>query len=315
MQFMNNTSANQVLGNESLVGDMKGPVFPPGTRDNTPGNNANGNQNESGDGDFSKLNPGSVYKGQTILDILFVTEQYIIFTTVAGPAQVTYYYNDDKCEGYISKIQKDLIKLIAALKLNNELAANYYYLASIYAVCLGGDPDGAKELISALYAQSSLGEEIRKKGKINYLTYCLGMALLAIAASLVFHYTLKNSRFVDALLYIKIATLGSVGGYISIAIKVSTTIYKFDKSSWLQILSATSRIFISMFSAVAIYIFIHSKLILGVFADVHSDSIYYAFALLAGFSETFIPDVFGVIEKQAKDKVNSPQTPPANQTN
>jgi hypothetical protein len=255
--------------------------------------------------DFLNLSPGDTYKGETILDVLFVTEKYIIYTTVQTPKKLNYYYSDDKCGENLTRIQKELVKLIAALRINDELEDNCYYIGSIYSICFDGDIEGAKELIAALYSQSSIGEEIRKKGKINYLSFCLSLTLLAIALSIILHYW-TDKIYIDFTRYFLIATFGSIGGFMSIAIKISYSKYNFDKDKTVQILSAISRIFISMFSAVAVYIFIQSNLLLGLLKQADNVFVFYSFAILAGFSETLIPDIFKIVEKQTTDKLNNP---------
>jgi hypothetical protein len=253
---------------------------------------------------FLKLNPGDTYKGEVILDIFFVTNKYIIYTTDKSPNKISYYYTEKQCGQNLSKIQGDLLRLIDALRVNEEVENNCYYLGAIYAVCFDGNIDSAKDLIESLYADTFMGQKIRKKGKINYLSCCLGITLIAIAAAVVLQYLLDD-KYKDLLRYFKIATFGSIGGFISVTIKISNTRYNFDKDSKVQVLSAISRIFISIFSAIAIYTIIKSDFLFG-FLKNFTDHLFYSFGILAGFSETFIPDVFGIVEKQTINKLNKP---------
>lgn|GEM_PF-6207544 len=171
-----------------------------------------------------------------------------------------------------------------------------YDIASVYAICFNGDPEGATDLIKVIYYQSNLNERTRTNGKINYLVYCLGIALVGLTACVWFQYNLAP-KYALALFYLKIASLGGIGGFISIAIKVSRSDMNFDKNKTLQVLSAVSREFIGIFSALAIYLFIKANLVIGIMSTA-GPYVFYAFAVLAGFSETFVPDFFGVIEKK-----------------
>jgi hypothetical protein len=194
--------------------------------------------------------------------------------------------------------------LIDLLKLNNEFDAHIGYVASIYSVSLGGNPARAKILINDLYEQTIEAEKTRRTGKINYLLFCVLIAVIAIGTCLIIKYMVADVKYAALVKFILVATFGAIGGYLSIAIKVSTSYYNFDKGWCLQILSAGSRMVISMFSAVAIYTIIQSRLALGVFADINNNYLFYAFAILSGFSETFIPDVFNVLEKKTAEKLN-----------
>jgi len=254
---------------------------------------------------LTTLKLGDTCNGDTIGNIFYVNSDFIVFTPKDEPYTIAFYAVNDACEGPLKKVRKDIVKLISLLKLNNDFESRIGYLAAIYAVVMGGDPDGAQEMIQALYRQSSLGERTRTSGKVSYLLFCLILTIISIIACLIIKYRVTGVIYAPMVMFILVATFGSIGGYISIAIKVSTTYYNFDKDLWLQILSACSRIFISMFSAVAIYAIIQSKLALGVFAEIHNNYLYYAFAILSGFSETFIPDVFNVLEKQTTDKLSN----------
>ncbi|HSC38559.1 MAG TPA: hypothetical protein VLD19_11820, partial [Chitinophagaceae bacterium] len=70
----------------------------------------------------------------------------------------------------------------------------------------------------------------------------------------------------------------------------------------LQLLSSLSRIFISMLSGIIVYALIQSDFLLGFLKKEGNNQIiyiYYVLAVVSGFSETFIPDVLGGVEKKA----------------
>lgn len=259
-------------------------------------NNAGTTNGNNGFKPFSDYNEGDTIRGMVILDIFFSDENYIIFAEKDSPEGVRYFFTAEKCGEELRKIQAELSKLIAGLAITGEKGKYQYNIASVYAICFNGDPDGAKDLIKVIFEQSNLNDRTRTMGKINYLAYCLGIALVGIVVCICLQYNL-NPTYAAALLYTKIAVLGSIGGFISIAIKVSRADMNFDKNTTLQILSAISREFIGIFSALAIYLFIRSNLVIGVLSSANP-AVFYAFAILAGFSETFVPDFFNVVEKK-----------------
>jgi hypothetical protein len=267
--------------------------------DKTIANAENGQKakGENDDEDYSKYKKGDKIENFVILDIFFVEKNYIIFSSDDAPQGIRYYYNGDDLGRNLKKIQTPLSKLVASLDIVGEKSKYQYNIASVYAICFNGDTDGAQGLINLIFEQSTLNVKTRTMGKINYLGFCLGITLIGLIASVIAQYWL-DTHYSAALYYFKIAVLGSVGGFISIAIKVSRSDINFDKSYQLQIFSAISREFIGIFSALAIYLFIKSGLVIGMLTASNNVYVFYAFAVLAGFSESFVPDFFGVIEKK-----------------
>lgn len=71
-------------------------------------------------------------------------------------------------------------------------------------------------------------------------------------------------------------------------------------------ISAVSRIVIGMIGAVFILLVIKGNLILGLLADLKNPAAILAIAVVAGFSETFVPNALRCVEKRAdlqSDKV------------
>jgi hypothetical protein len=250
--------------------------------------------------DFEKLGAGCEFHGDIIAKIIFGSKDFVIYTTEKYPERVRYFVANDTCEENLKEILVDLVKLNFELKLNGELEENCSYIAAIYMLTFVGRISDAKELIAKLSNETSVGQDIRKRGKVNYLAYCLGFAVVAVLSAVVLKYTL-SSRFEEAFNYYKIAVCGSIGGFLSISIKLRSATYSFDRCNTLQILSAVSRIFISMFSAVIVYFFIQSNFLLGFLNNVPNHFLFYCFAFIAGFSETFVPDIFGIAEKKTVD--------------
>ena len=298
-----------VIAEQQLTQNIAPGIRPP-SDNGTPTPETKATVDDVGENPYNNYKKGDTFKGEIIDDVYFVDEKYIIFKCVGTPPGIIYDYKGEECQNNLKKIQSNLSKLLASLSLAGEKEKYLYNIASVYAICFNGDTDGANLLIRQIYMQSTLYDRTLTIGKINYLAYCLGISIAAVIAATVMQYVL-NQEFKGALLYFKIGTLGSIGGFISIAIKVGNSNMNFDKSIPLQILSAVSREFIGIFSALAIYIFIKSNLVVGAVATSGNPYLFYAFAILAGFSESFIPDFFKVIETKNLGQQNN-QADPAN---
>ena len=104
-----------------------------------------------------------------------------------------------------------------------------------------------------------------------------------------------NSYFI---LLFTIATFGSLGGFLSVSINVNKLDLDIDGGANIQILTGFSRIFISMISSLIIFVIIKSDLALGIINDVKNNNIFYALAVISGFSETFVPNIIKNIESE-----------------
>ncbi len=137
------------------------------------------------------------------------------------------------------------------------------------------------------------------KKRLTYLRTALAFVLLNIILSLlVYANTLFSSMpLIRTLIFV--STGGSIGGFISVSRNLKKTIFEKGVGTGIYITYALERIFISIFAAVVIYFAISSNLIFGAVKKLEPAIYgYLAFAIVAGFSETLVPNLLIRLENK-----------------
>lgn len=102
---------------------------------------------------------------------------------------------------------------------------------------------------------------------------------------------------------VNIATFGSVGGFISVSLKLKNKIFETGVPNFMYIAYGFERSVVSVIGAIILYFMIVSNLVLGYVMEldrpIHTLLI---FSAIAGFSENLIPDLFEKLEKGIKTK-------------
>ena len=95
--------------------------------------------------------------------------------------------------------------------------------------------------------------------------------------------------------YLYICMFGSFGGFISLNTRLEKIEFRLYEGTWSYILVSVYKIAFSCVSSVIAYFLLESGLILSVFKG--SMSITFVIAVLAGFSESLLPNIFSGIEQ------------------
>jgi len=90
----------------------------------------------------------------------------------------------------------------------------------------------------------------------------------------------------------------SIGGFLSIAKDIKKIHIDSCDFGWFQVFYGSTRILISMFSGLIIYVLIKSELILPSLNNEENIYIVCILAIAAGFSESMIPNLLKKIEDE-----------------
>ena len=138
----------------------------------------------------------------------------------------------------------------------------------------------------------------RVVGKLNYLLTCLAVVGLMSLIGGLYHFLGWQSFYPELRTYIAIAILGSFGGFLSVSIRINQLQLDLEAGSFLPRITALTRMFMAILSSLIALIVIRSNLIFGVLNESTNPYVVYTLAVLAGFSESFIPNVLSRVEKQ-----------------
>lgn len=184
-------------------------------------------------------------------------------------------------------------------------------MADVYFLCLEDAKDTklAEQLLDVILPELEL--QIFGYSKIYYLIPCVVtvvfFALIALSCSSYnrlilrghIHWEYINTQF---LLILHIITFGGIGGLFSIAVNIDKHQEKISsRVKWgAHSFAGVFRILIAMLSGIILYVILQSNVIsIGFERNVYGEYknyIYYTFAILAGFSQNFVPNLIRKVE-------------------
>lgn len=154
--------------------------------------------------------------------------------------------------------------------------------------------DNLIEEINREYASQS-------RHRINYLLTTVIIMSIGICISIIVY---SNSLYLNELLirhFIFIATAASIGGFLSITRRLKQAVFEKDVKSYNYIFYATERMLIAIVAGIIVYFAIQSNLAFGIVKNLDKPIFgYLIFAVVAGFSETLIPNLLINLEKKEK---------------
>lgn len=171
-----------------------------------------------------------------------------------------------------------------------------YQRATAMNTYLIGQQEKSKDILRDLIYKLQQRQIVQKK--IWYIGIFLGITIIMFLVSIIFSSFGMNFYYTK---YIKIATFGAIGGFISLNIKLSDMKFEVSESTWSYIIVSIYKVVFSMLTAIISYFLIESDIILSVLKNDSTDNMYlvYTVATLAGFSESLLPNIFKSIEGNA----------------
>lgn len=184
-------------------------------------------------------------------------------------------------------------------KLSKEKIQEYKYrFAKAYRECFEGKLDNAKKILKSIEESYIKERENLIYFKYTYIiTACIALIINIIVSVFVLDFNLKLTETIKDLFYV--ASFGSLGGLISISLTMKNFNINLFTNFYLYIFDALFRIIVSMGSAIAMYYIIKGNIMLGFLNGIeYTSEIVFIFSIISGFSELFVPNLFGLMEEK-----------------
>lgn len=239
---------------------------------------------------ISDYREGDKYKGKRIKRLYFCnsekkymiikTEDNIVRVCGASPENITHQLAECKylTESIKSKKTKEWYDYQRATAINAYLMEKEEESIIIL-----------NELINKLHQRQIINKKLSYIG--IFLCITIGMLLVSMGLS-VFWVTFPYTK------YIKIATFGAIGGFISLNIKLKDMKFEVSESTISYIIVSVYKVVFAMLTASISYFLIEADLILSSIKSSSGNYLYlvYTIATLSGFSESLLPNIFKNIE-------------------
>jgi hypothetical protein len=233
--------------------------------------------------------------GEKVDYIYTVNKDYVLYLTDTGAIRWSTNSNTrDTCLALVMA-RASSIKGIAdegpglSATDNDQIVEAYITCAST------GDTKAAFELLDTLKKRI-----IQRGTKRARLVYLSGSAVaLLITILIVAFLTLLNS-LADSFIFITyVAACGSLGGFLSVASGLKRINVDGQDRTRGNLLTGASRILIAIIGAVLLYFLIQGGIVLPSIAQSNSVYAIAAISVVAGFSETLVPNILRNVESQS----------------
>jgi hypothetical protein len=241
---------------------------------------------------LSDYNEGDTYRGELISKLYAARQDYLIFE------------GDNSGEVTVATDKQDLRKRVSEIGPKISLITEYLYskkekkkfvdqIGLAYSEAIEDNLANAGKICDKLITRIELYKN--NIGRFYYLLSCLSIVLISITIS----FFLKKYNFIPEILpHFYIMTYASIGGFLSVAKDIKKIQIDSSDFGWFQFIYGSVRILISMFSGLVIYILIRSELIFPELNRQENIFVICVLAVVAGFSETFLPNLLQKIEKE-----------------
>lgn len=162
-----------------------------------------------------------------------------------------------------------------------------------------GNTEAANKSFDDLIEQINLEYKEQFNNRIRLLLSGLAFTTLIIVIAVFTYYfkSFKNYEQIHNLIYVVAG--GCVGGFFSLSIGLNKIVCEKDVNKWLYILYGIERIIIALLASVIVYFAIQADLVFSICKKMTNPVIgYIIFAIVAGFSETLVPNLLTRLEKE-----------------
>lgn len=172
-------------------------------------------------------------------------------------------------------------------------------ISHILINAITGNPDKANIQFDELITQINKEYKEQFDNRLRLLISALIFAVILIALAVYTYYSNSFEQYYHIRNLIFVTASGSVGGFFSISIGVNKIVTEKDVSLWLYILYGIERITVAILAATIVYFAIQADLVFSVCKKMTSPLIgFVTFSILAGFSETLVPNLLSKLEKE-----------------
>ena len=237
-------------------------------------------------------NEGDSYRGEVISTLYAAKSDFLIFEGDKS-GEVTVATDNPELRKRCSQISPRISIITGYLITKGEKRKFVDQIGLAYTESIEGNIENAKRICDKLISRIELYK--KNIGRLFYLLSCLGVVVIGLIIS----YFLKRYRFIPEIIpHFFIMTYASIGGFLSVAKDIKKIQIDSSDFGWFQFIYGAIRILISMFSGLIIYVLIKSELILPKLNEPDNIYVICLIAIVAGFSETFIPNLLKKIENE-----------------
>lgn len=252
--------------------------------------------------DWLSKNVGDPVNNGHIGHIYYASTDYIVYVTKEDPTELCHNHNDRKIEENVNRVLPLLYQLKRYFGNTEEKVAYFPEIAAIYKLCLENDIAGATSTANDLITHLRQQILARNNAQLRYQGICLSFMLINILFAMLLRYCFDMGKVAAFWEYFQVGVWGSFGGWLSVSIKMNRNSYDLTASSAIQTLSAISRMFIAIISAVIIHALVEAHVVLGILSNLKGGSVgktvIYSLAAASGFSESLVPDLLNVLSKK-----------------
>lgn len=177
------------------------------------------------------------------------------------------------------------------------------FVADAFEMRLCGQKDESEKILSDIVTQLQVSKETR--GRMLYQSAALATGLVVWALYFVLPSIVSESSLTHVAPWILAAALGATGGFFSVCLNLGSVQVNVNQSLLPLLFGGATRAAVALIAAIACLLAVQGQIILGVIGAVTSPETpgevlrpaVMFFLFLAGFSETFIPNVLRDAEK------------------
>lgn len=265
----------------------------------------------SEDKPYSKYKIGEVIDGSIIEKIYSYDDdrEYIVFlekSTYMVKYSSSQEENDNKIYKIISNINK-INDLLIDIGDTNLTKKHSNFIATSMMKCLNKN-DNCDDINKQLEIKSqNIINQRQVKGQLEYAVVCVKFVITNIIVSIILNILeIELIKYVhkEIITLFYVATFGSIGGFISVARELKNLNLNFEGIPKIYKINACLRIFIAMSAGVISYLLVKSKTIVGFLDEETINYTIFLFAVIAGWSEHFVPDMLEKVEWNLNNKNN-----------
>lgn len=172
-------------------------------------------------------------------------------------------------------------------------------ISHIIIDAIRGNADSANTQFETLIKQINQEYKEQFNNRMRLLISGLLFAGLVIAFAIGTYYNGCYKKFEHLHNLIYVVAGGCVGGFFSLSIGLNKIVCEKDVAWWLYIIYGIERIIIALLASAIVYFAIQADLVFSICKKMTNPVIgYVIFAIVAGFSETLVPNLLTRLEKE-----------------
>lgn len=255
----------------------------------------------------SALKVGSIdQSGNTIKKIYARGDEYVIYEIETSDVVDSFKVwidtiiedNNVPIDNYVG-IREKFTKVKSLFYKCIDKSASKAILADIVATAIESGPGSANTQLENLIKEINSEYEDQFKNRMRLLISSLALAGIFISIALFIYINNLLESYFHLRNFLYVAAGGCVGGFFSISIGINKIVSEKDVAKWLYVLYGAERMTISILAAGISYFAIQTDLVFGLAKNLSNPlNGYVFFSIVAGFSETLVPNILTKIEKE-----------------